>query len=686
MDQELIIGGASMATANHDVLHHVVRTTVEPDAENVCERPARSLLRHVLFVIIYVFVGGLVFHFLENPGEKARYSLAENRLAELNISGAVLQDLEKIGFCKFEQTRHWDLTGSTFFAMTVVTTIGYGNATPDSVMGRFFTVLFALGGISFVVAALGEIATSLMILGQGVVEAASKLNRQGQLTEQALRDADDIFDKFDTDKSGAIDAGELAGFLQVVGGGVPVDARMANHILARADADGSGDISRDELMGVIAVFYQLQATMPTAVSWTKMSVVAGVLVVWGLSWSIAISVVEDWYMGYALWWAFVTLSTIGFGDWAPITSLGRILSFPFVLFGLGALAWILSAVSQNLASHRFWKVQEEERKTGVKNQARTRQLQMQVTTPRQSSTAPNWGGAAWGGSSTPRGSGTGWKPQIPWSRRERPQGGEHVIPRVPPAVPHPMLAHIHTRAIDVARAPAVVSNQPVKSSRRDSSSRRDFLASSPPPNAPRTYLRNNYGSPQSGGSPLEPRTHVGGFKSVRAASVPPPQGSAASTPQQHSASGRGRKKLGRVQSSSTIPGQPLNGTETLLRRSSFGARKLQEAVKEANAVLKVPPPRPELSSLRKIPSAPAGSMPGRKLRVKGGLAGTYGGVRGRELPRLDEYGRAHIFDSDAKSSTDGSESSDGGVPGAGPPGADRRNFRVSHVMSSPDHE
>ena len=48
----------------------------------------------------------------------------------------------------------------------------------------------------------------------------------------------------------------------------------------------------------------------------------------------------------AIWWSFVTMTTVGYGDWAPITPNGQFLvGLPTMLVGVSVLGYILSLLA-----------------------------------------------------------------------------------------------------------------------------------------------------------------------------------------------------------------------------------------------------------------------------------------------------------------------------------------------------
>uniref|UniRef100_A0A663LN05 Potassium two pore domain channel subfamily K member 17 n=1 Tax=Athene cunicularia TaxID=194338 RepID=A0A663LN05_ATHCN len=77
----------------------------------------------------------------------------------------------------------WDFSGSFFFSISAITTIGYGNLSPSTAAGRIFCILFALFGIPLNLVLLNEIG-QLMLLG--VQHCAHRLERFDSPTRSFL--------------------------------------------------------------------------------------------------------------------------------------------------------------------------------------------------------------------------------------------------------------------------------------------------------------------------------------------------------------------------------------------------------------------------------------------------------------------------------------------------------------------
>ena len=60
-------------------------------------------------------------------------------------------------------------------------------------------------------------------------------------------------------------------------------------------------------------------------------------------------------LGDGIWWALVTITTVGYVDITPVTTLGRVVASSLMLLGLGLIATITAIVSakfiQNFVDH-----------------------------------------------------------------------------------------------------------------------------------------------------------------------------------------------------------------------------------------------------------------------------------------------------------------------------------------------
>ncbi|NXF15982.1 KCNKH protein, partial [Rhodinocichla rosea] len=129
--------------------------------------------------VAYLGLGAVVLQALERPAEM---QAAQNLLREhwellanhTCLQGPALQRLiegiiqaYKSGITLQGNTTslgRWDYSGSFFFSISAITTIGYGNLSPSTAVGRIFCIVFALFGIPLNLVLLNEIG-HLMLLG-----------------------------------------------------------------------------------------------------------------------------------------------------------------------------------------------------------------------------------------------------------------------------------------------------------------------------------------------------------------------------------------------------------------------------------------------------------------------------------------------------------------------------------------
>ncbi|KAM5246362.1 potassium channel subfamily K member 15 [Ctenodactylus gundi] len=107
----------------------------------------------VLCILSYLLVGAAVFDALESEAERGRRQLLARKRAEFRrkygFSPEDFRELERLA--RRAEThragRQWEFAGSFYFAITVITTIGYGHAAPGTDSGKVFCMFYALLGI-----------------------------------------------------------------------------------------------------------------------------------------------------------------------------------------------------------------------------------------------------------------------------------------------------------------------------------------------------------------------------------------------------------------------------------------------------------------------------------------------------------------------------------------------------------
>jgi voltage-gated potassium channel len=65
-----------------------------------------------------------------------------------------------------------------------------------------------------------------------------------------------------------------------------------------------------------------------------------------------ISIVENMSFSDSIWWSFVTVTTVGYGDLSPATNIGRIVASILMLVGIGFIGMLTGTISTYFLSRR----------------------------------------------------------------------------------------------------------------------------------------------------------------------------------------------------------------------------------------------------------------------------------------------------------------------------------------------
>nr|XP_004669334.2 potassium channel subfamily K member 15 [Jaculus jaculus] len=134
----------------------------------------------VLCILSYLLVGAAVFDALESEAERGRRRLLAQKRGEFRrkygFSADDYRELERLALQAepHRAGRQWKFAGSFYFAITVITTIGYGHAAPGTDSGKVFCMFYALLGIPLTLVTFQSLGERLNALVRRLLLAAKR--------------------------------------------------------------------------------------------------------------------------------------------------------------------------------------------------------------------------------------------------------------------------------------------------------------------------------------------------------------------------------------------------------------------------------------------------------------------------------------------------------------------------------
>ncbi|XP_008154837.1 potassium channel subfamily K member 9 [Eptesicus fuscus] len=251
----------------------------------------------IVCTFTYLLVGAAVFDALESDHEmreEEKLKAEETRIrGKYNISGEDYRQLELV-ILQSEPHRagvQWKFAGSFYFAITVITTIGYGHAAPGTDAGKAFCMFYAVLGIPLTLVMFQSLGERMNTFVRYLLKRIKKC------------------------------------------------CGMRNT-----------DVSMENMVTV--GFFSCMGTLCIGAA--------------------AFSQCEDWSFFHAYYYCFITLTTIGFGDYVALQTKGALqkkplyvaFSFMYILVGLTVIGAFL-----NLVVLRFLTMNSEDERRDAEERA-----------------------------------------------------------------------------------------------------------------------------------------------------------------------------------------------------------------------------------------------------------------------------------------------------------------------------
>lgn len=335
---------------------------------------SRRWFTHIfLFLVVFAYsmLGALIFVAIEGTNEEryfvkihderqaflsSMYSMTRNRaLVENKDAWTTDADHELDRFVDQlkEHLKHgeglrkdkvWTLWNAVFYCGTIYTTIGYGHISPSTNTGRAVTIIYAIFGIPMfliLLADFGKLFTRGIKFVWSFVRrlyytGSCRQVRRTQPVQEIMKGAQMVYDLATFRRPSMFPQGEPPD-ADVEGADAPLRQEPPTF---RRDAPDSSEPPATPAPSAFEVDdeFNLPISVAIVILLIYLFVGATIYYMW-----------EDWGFFESFYFVFISMSTIGFGDFVPEHPMYMMASIVYLIFGLALTSMCINVVQEKLS-------------------------------------------------------------------------------------------------------------------------------------------------------------------------------------------------------------------------------------------------------------------------------------------------------------------------------------------------